>query len=44
MIDGRVMCIHGGLSPEISTIDGIRTLKRNQEIPHQGSLCGKTNR
>ena len=40
VIDGRILCIHGGLSPEISTIDGIRTLHRNQEIPHQGSLCG----
>lgn len=34
------MCLHGGLSPEISTIDGIRTLHRTQEIPHQGPLCG----
>lgn len=40
VIDGRILCIHGGLSPEISTIDGIRTLHRNQEIPHQGPLCG----
>ena len=42
VIDGRILCIHGGLSPEISTIDGIRTLHRNQEIPHQGSLCGNS--
>jgi len=40
LIDGRVLCIHGGLSPEIITLDQIRTILRAQEIPHQGSLCG----
>lgn len=31
--------MHGGLSPEIKTIDQIRTLERNQEIPHKGAFC-----
>ncbi len=35
-IDGRVLCVHGGLSPRIVTIDQIRLLERNQEIPHDG--------
>ncbi len=39
VIDGRVFCVHGGLSPEIRTIDQIRTIDRNQEIPHEGSFC-----
>lgn len=31
--------MHGGLSPEISTLDQVRTIRRAQEIPHQGPLC-----
>ena len=38
VIDGRVLCVHGGLSPRIVTLDQIRLLERNQEIPHEGSL------
>ena len=26
VIDGRVLCVHGGLSPELKTIDQIRTI------------------
>lgn len=39
VIDGRVLCVHGGLSPEIRTLDQIRTIERQQEIPHEGSFC-----
>ncbi|ETI36972.1 phytochrome-associated serine/threonine protein phosphatase [Phytophthora nicotianae CJ01A1] len=39
IIDGRVLCVHGGLSPEIRTLDQIRTIERQQEIPHEGSFC-----
>lgn len=37
VIDGRVLCVHGGLSPRIVTLDQIRLLERNQEIPHEGT-------
>jgi len=39
IIDNRVLCVHGGLSPAIRTIDQIRALDRRQEIPHQGAFC-----
>ena len=38
-IDGRILCVHGGLSPSLTTIDQIRTLERKLEIPHEGPFC-----
>ncbi|XP_069119666.1 serine/threonine-protein phosphatase 6 catalytic subunit isoform X1 [Argopecten irradians] len=39
IIDECILCVHGGLSPDIKTIDQIRTIERNQEIPHKGAFC-----
>jgi len=39
VIDGKILCVHGGLSPDIKTLDQIRTIQRNQEIPHEGAFC-----
>jgi diadenosine tetraphosphatase ApaH/serine/threonine PP2A family protein phosphatase len=41
IVDGRILCVHGGLSPDVRTLDQIRTINRCQEIPHQGAFCGK---
>lgn len=39
IIDGKILCIHGGLSPEIRMLDQIRVLSRAQEVPHEGGFC-----
>ncbi|KAJ2352035.1 Protein phosphatase methylesterase 1 [Coemansia erecta] len=39
IVDGRVLCVHGGLSPDLRTLDQMRTIQRCQEIPHEGPFC-----
>jgi len=39
LVDGQIFAVHGGLSPDIHTIDQIRTIMRTQEIPHEGPFC-----
>jgi len=39
IIDDRIFCVHGGLSPSINTLDQIRTINRQQEVPHEGPMC-----
>lgn len=39
IIEGKVFCIHGGLSPSLATVDQMRLLNRKMEIPHEGPFC-----
>ncbi|CAD8211107.1 unnamed protein product [Paramecium octaurelia] len=39
VIENRVFCVHGGLSPNIVEIDDVKSLDRKQEIPHEGAMC-----
>jgi serine/threonine-protein phosphatase 4 catalytic subunit len=39
LIEESVFCVHGGLSPSITTLDQIRTIDRKQEVPHDGAMC-----
>jgi serine/threonine-protein phosphatase 4 catalytic subunit len=39
LIEDRIFCVHGGLSPSVNTLDEIRAIDRRQEVPHDGSMC-----
>ncbi|KAF8552664.1 Metallo-dependent phosphatase [Imleria badia] len=39
LVDGRFFCVHGGLSPELITLDDLRRLDRFQEPGSSGLLC-----
>ncbi len=39
IIDEKVFCVHGGLSPSINTLDEIKVIDRKQEVPHDGAMC-----
>jgi serine/threonine-protein phosphatase 4 catalytic subunit len=39
VIDGKVFCVHGGLSPSINTVDDLKSINRKQEVPHEGPMC-----
>mmetsp|Transcript_925 Transcript_925/g.2643 ORF Transcript_925/g.2643 Transcript_925/m.2643 type:complete len:308 (+) Transcript_925:137-1060(+) len=39
VVDDRLFCPHGGLSPSLDTVDQILALDRNHEVPHEGPIC-----
>lgn len=39
LVEGKIFCLHGGLSPTLDTLDHIRGLDRVQEVPHEGPMC-----
>jgi diadenosine tetraphosphatase ApaH/serine/threonine PP2A family protein phosphatase len=38
VIDNRIFCVHGGLSPELLLIEQISLINRQQEIPISGAM------
>jgi len=38
-INGKFLCCHGGLSPDISTLADIAQLERFREVPREGPFC-----
>ena len=39
VVDGELLCVHGGLSPSLHTLDQIRLIDRYKEIPHEGGMA-----
>jgi len=39
VIDNKIFCVHGGLSPSLDTLDHVRQQERFREVPHDGPFC-----
>ncbi|KAK4768251.1 hypothetical protein SAY87_003392 [Trapa incisa] len=39
LIDEKILCMHGGISPELQRLDQIREIERPTDIPEYGLLC-----
>eukprot|EP01147_Barroeca_monosierra_P000157 gene157-3548_t len=39
LMNGQFLCVHGGLSPQLKTLDDLRHLNRFQEPPPHGLMC-----
>ncbi|KAF8822016.1 serine/threonine phosophatase PP1 [Cardiosporidium cionae] len=39
IIDEKILCMHGGLSPELNSMDQVRQIARPTDVPDTGLLC-----
>ncbi len=39
LIDEKILCMHGGLSPELKSLESIKNIMRPTDVPDQGLLC-----
>ena len=39
VIDDKIFCVHGGLSPELFLMEQLKTIRRPTEIPECGLIC-----
>jgi serine/threonine-protein phosphatase PP1 catalytic subunit len=39
VIENKIFCTHGGISPDLNGISQIEKIKRPQEVPEEGVLC-----
>ncbi|KAG5191315.1 Metallo-dependent phosphatase-like protein [Tribonema minus] len=39
VVGNRVLCMHGGLSPHLDSLDSVRELRRPTPIPDEGLMC-----
>ena len=39
IVDDKILCMHGGISPDLTSLDRIRKIVRPTEVPDRGLLC-----
>eukprot|EP00128_Syssomonas_multiformis_P013351 Colp12_sorted_trinity150504_noHs@36219 len=39
LVDEKIFCCHGGLSPDLNSLDNIRNIARPTDVPDNGLLC-----
>lgn len=39
LVEGQILCMHGGLSPDLKDLDQIRNLTRPFDVPSGGMVC-----
>ena len=39
LVEGRVLCMHGGLSPELDALDQLSKILRPTDVPDTGLIC-----
>lgn len=39
LVASKFFCLHGGLSPNVKSLDHVKMIDRNHEIPHEGIMC-----
>lgn len=39
LVDDKIFCMHGGISPDLHSLDQIRAIARPTDVPDEGLLC-----
>ena len=39
VVEEKIICMHGGLSPSLTKLEQLRNIKRPTEVPDEGLLC-----
>jgi len=44
LVDDKIICMHGGLSPKLNNLEDIAKIIRPTDIPEEGKTCKMKNR
>jgi len=39
LVEDKILCMHGGLSPDLKQLQDINKIKRPLEVPESGLMC-----